>query len=329
MRNNSQILKEMLLKLHEINDEMDQFGILHSRSAIEKPRENRIEKFYNSDLFPKFRAYDSPLRGGTMRWPNRRYRYDNMNYTPGFWGKILDIYEDWKGKRFLINKYNQLTTGYPQKIKTLINDTECGEPFGIYLDGGVFITEPVLQYGMFLKRLYDLLEKDLKMDPLIVEIGGGAGGFARLLKKWRPKTKIILVDFPERLILQAYFLMDSFPEDSFSIFDSALPGVSSDFTLMPTWGLSHLTNSVDLFINTHSFQEMTNKQVDYYLSHINRLCEGWFYCINRYEKKVGDEIVRHPKDNLRSEGWIPLYEESERFNTGILESLYKAPQINY
>lgn len=305
-------------------------GALHDRSTIEATRELYLARFWEPENLATFRSYRSPIRGGTMRWPNRRAKSNTIWIEPrhdwisGVWAMIGDYLEDRRGRRALRQLDAELMAECPAEIKHLITDTHCGQPFGITSEDGRFLTGPILSYGWFLIQLWRNLEASLAATPLIAEIGGGIGGLARLLKEWRPETKLVLIDFPQRLLLQAYFLFDAFPEMSCDVY-AGDPETGADVTLMPTWRLPELKERVDLFINTQSFQEMTNEQVAYYLEHINRLCSGWFYCVNREEKNVGAEIVPHPRQALIEAGWDTIYERPQLWQPAILEGLYRVP----
>lgn len=103
----------------------------------------------------------------------------------------------------------------------------------------------------------------------IVEIGGGFGCLAAMLKRIWPYCCFIMVDLEESLALQKYYLKESF-------------GDLKDFTFKSDMsGISH----ADLVINIRSMMEMTPEQVSYYLDHIqNKMKADWFYCVNRYYK---------------------------------------------
>ena len=74
---------------------------------------------------------------------------------------------------------------------------------------------------------------------------------------------------------------------------------------MPTWVIKNIPNkSLDLVINTRSFQEMTSTAVKNYMHHINRTTKinGFFYCVNRYVKEGSDKPIKI-KDFPFDEHW--------------------------
>ena len=74
---------------------------------------------------------------------------------------------------------------------------------------------------------------------------------------------------------------------------------------MPPWVIKYIPNkSLDLVINTQSFQEMNSMTVKNYMQHINRITKinGFFYCLNRYVKDDSDKPIKI-KDFQFDEHW--------------------------
>lgn len=115
----------------------------------------------------------------------------------------------------------------------------------------------------------------LDKEPVILEIGGGFGGLAYLLKKLLPGAQYYIVDLPETLLLSAIYLSILFQKQT-----NVLPKIEADSTsfqlaapgtafipnfLMPRFRQTDI--KFDLVINTLSMSEMSESQVrDYCLS---------------------------------------------------------------
>jgi hypothetical protein len=96
---------------------------------------------------------------------------------------------------------------------------------------------------------------------------------------------------------------------------------SADFVLLPPWAMESVpAAAIDLVVNTHSMQEMRPDQVEFYVRHIERVCRGHFYCVNRFEKKIGAATVRHPREALGR--FTTVYEAPQWQYPSILEGLY-------
>lgn len=136
----------------------------------------------------------------------------------------------------------------------------------------------------------------------ICEIGGGFGSLASKLKKKFPNLTIILIDLPESLILQTYYLMSLFPESKFFLFNdleknyNLLKDNHYDFIIIPPWEKDRLPlkKKIDFFINTHSFQEMDKSVIANYFEFIqtNIKQSGIFYNLNKYSKIINGENIK-------------------------------------
>jgi len=102
----------------------------------------------------------------------------------------------------------------------------------------------------------------------VVEIGGGYGSLARIFNIARPNTSYIIIDLPGSLCLAYIFLSANFPEAKIKVavntekFDFN----KYDFVLVPTSCYEIiLGESIDVAINTGSFQEMTKESLDLWM----------------------------------------------------------------
>ena len=168
-----------------------------------------------------------------------------------------------------------------------INDNNVGNPINFDLDGRS-ISRFIIDFVYFadsIKRIINDRSKPLK----IIEIGGGYGGLARVLKQVYPNAKMVLFDLPETNTISTYYLSHSFPNAKMMIMANYEKKklFEADFTVLPGWLMTEITDSsVDLVINTRSMMEMEKIIVDQYVEQIQRVTKpgGYFYCINRHKK---------------------------------------------
>lgn len=127
----------------------------------------------------------------------------------------------------------------------------------------------------------------------VLEIGGGWGGFAYQFKTLFPNTNYIIIDLPQTLIFSATYLQAVFPNAKCMYYtkpNTVLNPDNYDFIFIPHYLLDNLSTSLDLTINTVSFQEMTKSQVDNYCSKIFSMKCPRLYSYNRYQNLNNPEL---------------------------------------
>ena len=198
------------------------------------------------------------------------------------------------------NIHRELTSVVPERLQHYFEETPVGGPRSVNHDG-IPMTQSSLEYTFMLSHLEPYVEDA----DVVVDIGGGYGGLARLLKKRFPKLRLVLLDLPEVNAIQTYFLSTCFPEarvltlrdvhERESIDPRAL---GADFLVLPGQLIERLPQgSFGLVINTRSMMEMDLPTVSFYIGHIqDKLPSGGsFYCVNRYEKKT--RLKAYPFDD--------------------------------
>lgn len=170
-----------------------------------------------------------------------------------------------------------------------LTETPIGSP-KTHPIAGAETSKSSLEFSYMLARLLPHLDNC----QVVVEIGGGFGGLARIIKDAFPQIKYVILDLPEASAIQTYYLSMSVPGrrvggmrevGQASTLDLRSPDF--DYLLLPPQFIERLpTDSVDLFINTRSMMEMDIETVSYYLSQIQERIRigGRFYCLNRYSK---------------------------------------------
>jgi hypothetical protein len=128
----------------------------------------------------------------------------------------------------------------------------------------------------------------------VLEIGGGYGGLARLLRLLRKGVSYCIVDLPESLFFSFIFLKTCFPKAKFLLVERTddfrkIEEEDFDFILVPAHMANGLTGSrFDLVVNTFSLGEMTQPAVDAYMKLLNNRIEAtFFYSINRFGQRPG------------------------------------------
>ena len=73
------------------------------------------------------------------------------------------------------------------------------------------MSHTVLRHAYFVSQILKFTKLDLNKKNIIVDIGGGYGSLARLLKHFNNKSTLIIFEVPEATILATYFLKKNFP----------------------------------------------------------------------------------------------------------------------
>lgn len=171
------------------------------------------------------------------------------------------------------------------------------------------------------KLMQDISSNISENHKIICEIGAGFGSLASKLKKKYPNLTIILIDLPESIILQTFYLTSLFPEKKFFLNndlqknEDLLKEKKYDFIIIPPWEKNKLPfkGKIDFFINTHSFQEMGKETIQDYFNFIHRniSSNGKFFCLNKYSKVINNKDIKiseYPYDDYwkminNSIGW--------------------------
>ena len=128
---------------------------------------------------------------------------------------------------------------------------------------------------------------------VVLEIGGGWGGFAYQFMTIFPKATFMIIDLPATLLFSAVYVNSLFPDAQCFIYgDAPVESLTADyeFIALPHFALSDIELVPDLAINMVSFQEMTTAQVDGYAQRMHQLgCER-LYSLNRDRSRYNDQL---------------------------------------
>ncbi|MDO8435955.1 MAG: putative sugar O-methyltransferase [bacterium] len=153
-----------------------------------------------------------------------------------------------------------------------------------------------------LNLLFDI-EKYCKNISNFLEIGGGFGAQARLVKLKYPSSRYVMIDLPETLYFAYINLRLNFPRAKI-IFpgnkeevEKYISSQDYDFLLVPCFFSDHISNSaprIDIAINTSSLGEMTNRASKYYIDLLEKkLNVKCILLLNRFLNNF--DPVAHPQ----------------------------------
>ena len=130
---------------------------------------------------------------------------------------------------------------------------------------------------------------------LVLEIGGGWGGFAYQFKTLWPNTTYVVVDFPELFLYSATYLGTVFPDARLRFWEAGGESLAdwedADFIFIPNTAVSDLRSvKPDLLVNLVSFQEMTGNQVEAYARLAAEIGCSAIYSLNRERSPYNREI---------------------------------------
>ena len=172
-------------------------------------------------------------------------------------------------------------------------------PLGVNYRGRI-INPNIARFQEYVSTLYHAgalsFVAEAKQKQLIVEVGGGYGGLAHSLGTILEKqATYIIIDLPEMFLFQGAYLAVNNPEKAIYVYDNETFNseflvhdiYNYDFALIPNFALDKLRviQEIAFLINSQSFQEMSEKQVQEYLDFAR---ERVTYCI------YSDNVDRHP-----------------------------------
>ena len=128
-------------------------------------------------------------------------------------------------------------------------------------------------------------------------IGDGYGALGSLIKKFFPKSKIIYINLGRSLLFDFYYSNKVFPEMEHYLIRSNDDSYSKDFNYIEAELYKNIDIKSDIFVNTHSMQEMDYEVINSYFAMMRKQKQDtWFYCCNRISKKLPDsEVINFSK----------------------------------
>jgi len=178
-------------------------------------------------------------------------------------------------------------------------------------------------------NLLDQFSGKHEVQPSVMEIGAGWGGFAYQFKTLFPDVTYVIVDLPHVLLFSSVYLKALFPEASMLVYrgntqnrvekpgcifmsvggqdilNPAMPVYGDkpaehvfanahiyDFIFLPHYLLPQFDiNNLRLAVNIASFQEMTTGQVDGYINRLVQLRCSNIYSMNRNRSRHNTQLT--------------------------------------
>lgn len=211
----------------------------------------------------------------------------------------------------IIKRFNELVLMMNDQIEYLFFNNEIGSPqryihnykgrkYLLNFDD-LYQVYAAWQLNRFIHKIYDNKIK------IILEIGGGYGNLAHKMKQLYKKSKYIIVDLPEVLLLQHYYLINNNSEYKIiNLIDNSteidVENDNFDILLIPFNLYNKYKFKCDIIINMRSMGEMPKKDLYNYIYWIeeNMKIGGLFYNVNRYvfTKSIDKNKIRDcPYDN--------------------------------
>ena len=215
----------------------------------------------------------------------------------------------------IVKRFNELKIMFGDILDQIPFNSEIGEPRGFnynFQNRDYFLNFDDLYHvysAAQISRTISYFSLNKKISK-ILEIGGGYGNLATKLKKIFPNVKYIIIDLPEVLLIQHYYLSKTFPNNKIiNLLDyqklnkNIILEEDFDFILIPFYIYKEIYLEFDLVINTRSFGEMPNSILNDYFSLIQKnQVEGFlFYTANRYvftKSKEKNKFRDYPFDDF-------------------------------
>lgn len=158
------------------------------------------------------------------------------------------------------------------------------------------------EYFNIIKQTLTLPKK-----PLIVEIGAGYGGLARILRLHHPDSSLLLLDIAETLTGTELYLRHAFPEFIIRYFsqNDPRPPQPGEIVLCRIEEFDLLKDlTIDLAVNTWSFGEMPNRYIDQWFRFLNeRNTTKSIFLLNHFMMQVCLEL-NTARAQLQSANWL-------------------------
>ena len=235
-------------------------------------------------------------------------------------------------KKDIENRFMQLFEMMGEEIHKIPFNSLIGNPrrFILEFENNKFFLNFDDLYHVYsawqLKRIFNYLGQ---IPQTILEIGAGYGNLAYKLKTIFQKTRYIIIDLPEVLLIQHYYLETNNPQlKVINLLGESNPKIDVenydfDILLIPFNKFDFIKNiNFQLAINTRSFGEMPKEVMRNYIRWIekNININGLLYNTNRYvftKSKDKNKIRDYPYDNF----WEMIISQPQWLQTHLHEFL--------
>jgi putative sugar O-methyltransferase len=139
---------------------------------------------------------------------------------------------------------------------------------------------------------FNLINKYINDGDTVCEVGSGSAVLSALIHQ-KKKTKNILIDIPEVMLVAVSMLFTIFPDKKYLLPNEAekidkININNYDFIFLTPSQINLIhKNNVNFCINTQSFMEMDKLEVQNYLKFFDKILKisGYFFCSNRLRKR--------------------------------------------
>lgn len=178
-------------------------------------------------------------------------------------------------------------------------ESDFGEPRRDLCFEGRWYSSNLVHHAVYASRVVRAVKERGIERPVILEIGGGLGGVAHLLRRYfGDKLTYFVVDLPETLLIQEWYLRSSYPEapTSFRSGSEPVAPVTGGFNFVNAYKLGDQNYAFDTAINIDSMQEMNSEAIAFYVEYIQRNLapNGLFFFQNHYGQ--ASSPVREPSE---------------------------------
>ena len=234
------------------------------------------------------------IGGHDVKWDNGAFILKGQGFgvfrTDSFTNRALSFSEEILS-RYLLRKFNCPTT-LASSGRKIANQ-----------QGRVFVFDCAKQL-LSIASILESLPKGASQNDLglcargikvVCVIGDGYGYATSLVRQLDPQTKILCINLGKTLMFDVYYTQKSLPNARVAIIRKEGEGEKlindNDIVFMEAENYHLLMDlPIDLFINIASMQEMNQKTIDLYFSHMRSSTSDriLFYCCNRLEKRLPD-----------------------------------------
>jgi SAM-dependent methyltransferase len=200
-----------------------------------------------------------------------------------------------------------------------VKEPAFGHPMPVYF-GSRLISQDLAMASLTLNAIARFVR--LGSIRRVLEIGGGYGRMAYLMRSLFPEVQYIILDIPPALAVSQNYLSAVMPEDNIARFGKTPTLDRPHCFLLPHQATAIPDGYFDLVINFSSFDEMPSQVVLGYLELISRVSRGHVYL-------GGYGHPAHPGDFLGLEEfpyepqWQLLFSQKHEIFSGFVEKVFK------
>jgi putative sugar O-methyltransferase len=245
-------------------------------AALERRQRSDVPEFLRPSIywqdFSRFTSYVRTLPAEELKFI--RYHTWHLNSDQyGFYYFCLD-----STRRAVLEEFDYLKNKLG--ISTAFGEDKHG--LGFDTDQGK-ISRDVVRYLLVLLELVKQGAFATAGPQMVLEIGGGYGGLARMCLTLNPATAYVIMDIEETLFYQAVYLTNTFGSDRVVLCGSGDAPISAlkagHIYLVPQSDFKKVLGcQFDLAINQQSMQEMNQAQVDNYCDLLSKVARKFYSC---------------------------------------------------